>query len=113
MSKSKFFLVTLLLLALQLLLEHKANAQTQNLSLKEAITLAVKNNRQLKVSHLDIQRSAQQITVAKSKALPTVNLSSQYVHYFNQPVFFGLGSGTPTNDKIPYSRFGGDDQLTA
>jgi outer membrane protein TolC len=105
--------IIFLSLALQILLLPAVSAQTQPLSLKEAIALAVKNNRSLKVSQLDISRAEQQTNIAKSRALPSVNLTSQYLHYFDQPVFFGLGNGTPTNDKIPYSRFGGDDQFTA
>ena len=100
-------------LSLQMLFSFSANAQEQSLTLQEAISLALENNRSLKVSDLDVSRAQQQTRIAKSKALPSVNLTGQYAHYFDRPVFFGLGgTSTQEDDKLSYSRIGGEDQFT-
>jgi outer membrane protein TolC len=101
-------------LSLQMLFSFSAQAQEQTLTLQEAISLALENNRNLKVSDLDVSRAQQQTRIAKSKALPSVNLTGQYAHYFDRPVFFGLGgTSTQEDDKLTYSRVGGEDQFAA
>jgi outer membrane protein TolC len=44
--------------------------------------------------------------------LPTVTASGVVNHYFALQPFFGFGEGA-TDGKIPYGRFGGEDQLAA
>jgi len=88
-----------------------ATAQ-QKLSLDEAVTIAKSENPALKASALDITRSEQQMKIARSLLLPTVTASGALNHYFNQQPFFGFGEET-TEGKIPYGRFGGEDQLAA
>jgi outer membrane protein TolC len=90
----------------------RALAQTTSLSLPEAVNLALKNNRSLKVSGLDINKANEEIRVARSLALPTVSAGGQYLHYFVMPAFFGFGENGG-GDKIPYGRFGGRDQFSA
>ncbi|MEJ1238976.1 TolC family protein [Chryseolinea sp. T2] len=88
-----------------------ASAQ-QKLSLDDAVTIAKSENPMLKASALDISRSEQQRKIAQSLLLPNVTASGVVNHYFNQTPFFGFGEAT-TEDKIPYGRFGGEDQLAA
>lgn len=87
-------------------------AQNLQLSLQDAVTLANKHNRSLKVADLDVSIAKEQVRIAKSLSLPSANLGGQYAHYFTLPAFFGLGE-TSNNKKIPYSRIGGRDQFTA
>jgi outer membrane protein TolC len=89
-----------------------ASAQQQELSLQEAITLAVSSNPELKASTLEIEKSRQQRVVARSLYLPTVNVNAQANHYFQLTPFFGFGENT-SEGKIPYGRFGGEDQVGA
>jgi outer membrane protein TolC len=88
-----------------------AQAQ-QKLSLEDAVALAKAENPELKATALDISRAAQQRTIAKSLLLPNVTAAGVVNHYFQLQPFFGFGEGT-TEDRIPYGRFGGEDQLAA
>ena len=90
----------------------RALAQASSLSLPEAVNLALKNNRSLKVSGLDITKADEEIKVARSLSLPTASVGGQYLHYFVLPAFFGFGDNG-SNSKVPYSRMGGRDQFAA
>lgn len=86
--------------------------QIKALSLDEALSLAMQNNREIRIASLDIARSQQEKIVARSNGLPAVGVNGLASHYFQLPPFFGLnydGSG----DKVPYQRYGGKDQFSA
>jgi len=85
----------------------------KNISLEEALSLAMGHNREIRLASLDIERSGQEKIIAKSLSLPSAGLNGQVDHYFLAPVFFGFGSSTTAGDKIPYGRFGGKDQFSA
>lgn len=87
-------------------------AQSLSLSLPDAVSLAIKNNRSLKVSSLDIDKAGEEVRVARSLSLPSASLGGQYLHYFVLPAFFGFGENGG-GDKVPYSRMGGRDQFAA
>jgi outer membrane protein TolC len=112
MNTSKIIAYTFLYSAGLILPGVRSLAQTTSLSLPEAVNLALKNNRSLKVSALDINKANEEIRVARSLALPTVSAGGQYLHYFVMPAFFGFGTNGD-GDKIPYGRFGGRDQFSA
>lgn len=88
-----------------------AKAQ-QKLSLQEAVTLAAQRNPEIEASTLEIEKSKHQKTIARSLFLPSVSASAQVNHYFQLNPFFGFGETTP-GGKIPYGRFGGEDQFGA
>ncbi|MES1222538.1 MAG: TolC family protein [Bacteroidota bacterium] len=113
MTHKQAYIYTFTVFALICLLSYMANGQTRKLSLHEALGLTLANNRELKISSLDIDRAQQQVQVAKSQQLPAVGISGLVSHYFQSPVFFGFSGNTAGNDKIPYGRFGGKDQLSA
>lgn len=106
-SFSLYILFPFLILALSL----KAVAQ-QKLSLRDAVDLAKRNNPELKAAHLEVESAQEQKRIARSLFLPTVNAVAQVNHYFELTPFFGFGE-TSSEGKIPYGRFGGEDQLTA
>jgi outer membrane protein TolC len=112
MTLKKAFIYTSLVFALITLFSYMANAQSRQLSLREALSLAMTNNREIRVSSLDVDRSHQQIQVAKSAGLPSAGISAQLSHYFYEAPFFGIGT-TGSGDKISYDRFGGRDQASA
>ncbi len=97
--------------AISLLLISQAKAQ-QKLSLQEAVTLAVQRNPEIEASKLEIEKSKQQKVISRSLFLPSISASAQLNHYFELSPFFGFGEDTP-GGKIPYGRFGGEDQLGA
>jgi outer membrane protein TolC len=95
-----------------LLFSQHTQAQKQKLSLDDAITLARSSNKEIKVSALEVEKSKQQRVISRSLFLPTVNAQAAANHYFQLPAFFGFGEGSEKG-KVPYGRFGGDDQLAA
>lgn len=82
------------------------------LSLQDAVTLAVQHNPELQATNLETEKAHQGKIAARSLYLPSVYASAQANHYFQVTPFFGFGDTTPEG-KIPYGRFGGEDQLTA
>jgi hypothetical protein len=84
----------------------------QNLSLQDALTIALSSNAELKSTSVEIKKAEQQKVIARSLFLPSVNAGALANHYFQLPAFFGFGNNSEGN-KIPYGRFGGKDQLTA
>jgi outer membrane protein TolC len=95
-----------------LLLITSINLKAQQLSLDDALTLAQANNPELKASQLEIEKANQQRVIARSLFLPTISANAQLNHFLQLPPFFGFGD-RPENGKIPYARFGGEDQLAA
>ena len=113
MTLKKAFIYTSLVFGLIVLLSYMANAQPRQLSLKEALSLTLTNNREIRISSLDVDRSEQLTQVAKSASLPSAGVSAQVYHYFYEAPFFGIGNNGGSSDKISYDRFGGRDQAGA
>ena len=82
MTLKKAFIYTSLVFALITLFSYLANAQPRQLSLKDALSLALANNREIKISSLDVDRAQQQVQVAKSAGLPSAGISAQIVTLF-------------------------------
>src|SRR5882672_7594343 len=114
MNNKKIFIYTVLVFLTICLASYIANAQPKKLSMKDAVSLTIINNREIKIARLDIDKSQQQTRSAKSLSLPTVSASGQLAHYFLEPVFFGFdNNGNGNSEKISYGRFGGRDQAFA
>ena len=84
----------------------------QRLTLEDAVHLASENNQELQARKLEVEKTQQQKVVARSLFLPYIGLSAQANHFFKRAPFFGFGA-EGDEDKIPYGRFGGEDQLSA
>jgi outer membrane protein TolC len=97
------FLYTILLSALVF----AASAQT--LSLEESVSLSLANNPRIKAVELEITSVRKNSAIARSMYLPQIALTANANHYFQRPVFFGFGE--QVGERIPYGRFGGEDQL--
>jgi outer membrane protein TolC len=104
-TRNKIYLLMLLVLAL-------TQVGAQSLSVQDVLTLAQTNNPELKAVRLEIEKATQQKVVARSMLLPQVSASGVVNHYFQLPAFFGFGE-SPGDSKIPFGRFGGEDQTTA
>jgi outer membrane protein TolC len=113
MTLKKAFIYTFLVFGLITLISYIASAQPKQLSLKEALNLTLSNNREIRISSLDVDRSEQLTQVAKSATLPSAGISAQVYHYFYEAPFFGIGNNGGGSDKIAYDRFGGKDQAGA
>ena len=85
-----------------------ADAQSQPLSLKQAIEQAKSHNRDLRIDSLNISKSRQQTEITKGLLLPSIGLTGQFQRYFQRPVFFGLNSSS-SSEGVGYARFGGSE----
>ena len=97
--------------AFGILVMPNAKAQ-QTLSLQDAVNLALEKNPEIAASNLELEKSKQQKIISRSLLLPSINIGAQASHYFQLNPFFGFGETTP-DGKIPYGRFGGEDQFGA
>jgi len=77
-KKALFILTIFLLGAIQL------KAQ-KTLSLKEAIEIALKNNRDIKVAKLEVQKARAKVSEAFGYALPTVDLTGNFSRFLAKP----------------------------
>jgi outer membrane protein TolC len=68
-----------------LLLSGLVNAQTQILTLEEAIQLALENNKDIKVSYLNTEKSSAAVREAFGYALPSLDASADFSHFLKKP----------------------------
>ena len=67
-----------------------AQSQTQPLvlTLQDAITIALDENWDVKLSEKDIQKAEEQISEAYANVFPRIDLSTNYIRYIKMPVMF-------------------------
>jgi outer membrane protein TolC len=104
-TKYKYIVLTLLLVW-----QGQSAIGQHALSLEQAIQLASEHNPEIQAGELEVDKSIQGQVIARSSLLPAVQASAQLNHFFQLTPFFGFGEAS-SNDKIPYGRFGGEDQL--
>jgi outer membrane protein len=80
---SKFIL--LLLILITILLQDHVFAQTKSLTIEEAIDLALKNNRDITIAALNVNKSEAAVDEAFGYALPTVDVSANFSHFLQKP----------------------------
>jgi outer membrane protein TolC len=113
MTLKKAFIYTSIVFGLITLLSYMANAQSRQLSMKEALSLTLANNREIRISSMDVDKSEQQTQVAKSASLPAAGISAGVAHYFYEAPFFGItnNSNNGNSSKILHC-FGGRDRFS-
>ena len=84
----------------------------QQLSLQDAVDLALHRNPEIAATNLEVEKAQQQKVISRSLFLPSISLAAQANHYFKVTPFFGFGESSP-GDKIPYGRLGGEDQFVS
>ena len=84
----------------------------QQLSLQDAVDLALNRNPEVAATNLEVEKAQQQKVISRSLFLPSISLAAQANHYFKVTPFFGFGESSP-GDKIPYGRLGGEDQFVS
>lgn len=82
---SSFFLSVVILLARPLLAQERSEGR---LGLEDAVRIAMTHNPELTSARLEVQRSDARVLEAWGNALPSVDLSSQYVHFIDKPVAY-------------------------
>jgi outer membrane protein len=61
------------------------SAQKRIITLEESINIALKNNREVKIAQLNIDRAEAAVREAFGYALPTVDFSASFYHFLNKP----------------------------
>ena len=61
------------------------SGQTQTLTIEEAIQLALENNKDIKVSYLNTEKSRAAVREAFGYALPSLNLTGDFSHFLKKP----------------------------
>ncbi len=79
-KKEQIFILLLLLFTTPLLW-----AQEQQLTLDQALDMALKNNREVEVSRLEVDKAKAAVKEAFGYALPTVALSANLSHFLQKP----------------------------
>nr|WP_295927116.1 TolC family protein [uncultured Dyadobacter sp.] len=89
-------------------------AQHQTLSLEQAVEQARSRNRELRIDSMNIHKSTQQTAITRGLLMPNIGVTGSVQHYFQRPVFFGLGgNSSASSERIDYARFGGEDVASA
>ncbi|MFD2934244.1 TolC family protein [Spirosoma flavum] len=95
-----------------LILGQPIQAQVHQLTMDNAVKLALDKNRDLQVATLETAKSAQKVQEARGYALPTVAGSAQYLYYINKQVSFLPGSFVGLSDnQLATFRVGGSNAL--
>lgn len=103
-----------ILFALLVLFSVKAvQAQKKSLSLKDALALAAKGNKQLQVQTLDEIRYNQITKETKSGLLPNISASAAYSRYFDRQVIFLPGSFVGSNKPVQDFPVGGKNTFNS
>ncbi len=85
-------------------------AQIRQLTLDDAVTIALEKNRDLQIAGLETSKSAQKLREARGYALPTVEASGQYLHFLKRQVTFLPGQFAGLEEgQIAMLRVGGTD----
>ncbi|MCW8803199.1 MAG: TolC family protein [Ignavibacteriaceae bacterium] len=75
----------LIILLTIILLPHLTSAQIKVYTLDEAIQLALQNNRDIKVSYLNTEKSRAAVREAFGYALPSVDIAADFSHFLKKP----------------------------
>ena len=84
MKKGLFYILFFILLFMALP-SQTLFAQTQTLTLDEAIQLALVNNKDIKVSYLNTEKSQAAVREAFGYALPSVDVAADFSHFLKKP----------------------------
>ena len=102
-------------LTAMLLITSSVLAQTKEISLRDALLIASKGNRQLQIRQLENKKAAEAVKEAKSFLLPTVTANSGYTIFTERPVIFlrNENSSPKLNDMKTGGRFSFDGKYPA
>jgi outer membrane protein len=84
MKKGLFYIIFFILLFMALP-SQSLFAQTQTLTMDEAIQLALVNNKDIKISYLNTEKSSAAVREAFGYALPSVDIAADFSHFLKKP----------------------------
>lgn len=112
MKHTPYSIVLLLASAHLIQAQGQPDPAPRQLTMDNAVKLALDQNRDLQVATLETGKSAQKVREARSYALPTVLASAQYLYYVNKQVSFLPGSFVGLGDnQLATFRVGGSNAL--
>lgn len=88
------------------------HASPRILTLDDAIEIAVKQNKNVQIARFGIDKASSQVNEALGNALPTLNLTAQYIRNIQLPVIFFPNPNNPAAGVVPF-RIGLDNQYSA
>ncbi len=88
MIQSRRHITVLLLIGVMFASSLAQEPSTRTLSLKEAVTIALENNRNLSVARLEVERADARVQEAWGYALPSIDFNGTYTNALKKPVFF-------------------------
>lgn len=97
--KRGIYIISLILVLQGQLYAQSGHAQPQALSLEEAVQFAMKHNKELQASELDIELRKKMITESISQGLPQVNASLDYSTNFGREMDFGGNASIKMEDR--------------
>lgn len=68
-----------------LLLQHTVSAQVQTLTIEDAIQTALKNNSEIKIALMNVEKAEAAVDEAFGYALPSLDLSANFSHFLQKP----------------------------
>ena len=85
-NKNSSFQITLFLIFLLLIVPVlQVSAQEKTLSIDEAISIALNNNRDISISVMNVKKAGAAVDEAFGYALPSLNLSGNFSHFLKKP----------------------------
>ncbi len=78
----------MILIALSFASTNHLYSEVKRLTLDEAIEIALQNNAETRIAMMEIKKAEARVDEAFGYALPTVNLSANFMHYIEKPVIF-------------------------
>lgn len=97
--KRGIYIILLILVLQGQLCAQSGHAQPQALSLEEAVQFAMKHNKELQASELNIELRKKMITESISQGLPQVNASLDYSTNFGREMDFGGNASIKMEDR--------------
>jgi len=85
-QKNYFSQLCLKILPIFLFLSNLLIAQTEVVSLEDAISLALKNNKDISIARLNVAKSEAAVDEAYGYALPRLDLSAGFSHFIKKPL---------------------------
>jgi outer membrane protein TolC len=76
------------LIVMQFIITFNLYCENLELTLDDAIKLAISNNKELKIQQLNIQKAELMVNEARGNAFPSLDFSSSFYHYIQKPIFF-------------------------
>lgn len=70
------------------ILSYNVSSEIKRITLNETISLAIQKNKELKIQKSNILKAEFAVKEAKAHAFPSLDFTSNFIHYLEKPIFF-------------------------